>query len=66
MQIFVNGEAIQIEDGSSLAAVIAKLKLAPEHCATAINGQFVARKDRSTRLLCADDHIMTFEPITGG
>ena len=57
---------MQIEDGSSLAAVIAKLKLAPEHCATAINGQFVARNDREMRLLFADDHIMTFEPITGG
>ncbi|MFM8630115.1 MAG: sulfur carrier protein ThiS [Betaproteobacteria bacterium] len=66
MQIFVNGEAMQIEDGSSLAAVIAQLKLAPEQCATAINGQFVARNERDMRLIFADDHIMTFEPITGG
>ncbi len=57
---------MQIEDGSSLAAVIAQLKLAPEQCATAINGQFVARNERDMRLLFADDHIMTFEPITGG
>ena len=57
---------MQIEDGSFLADVIARLKLAPEQCATAINGQFVARNERGTRLLFADDHIMTFEPITGG
>jgi sulfur carrier protein len=66
MQIFVNGEAIEIEDGSSLAAVIAHLKLSPEQCATAINGQFVARNERGLRQLFANDHIMTFEPITGG
>ncbi len=57
---------MQIEDGSSLADVIAQLKLAPEQCATAINGQFVARNERGMRRLFADDHIMTFEPITGG
>jgi sulfur carrier protein len=66
MQIFVNGEAMEVEDGSSLAAVIAQLKLAPEQCATAINGQFIARHERALRLLFANDHIMTFEPITGG
>jgi sulfur carrier protein len=66
MQIFVNGESMQIEDGSSLADVIAQLNLAPEQCATAINGQFVARNERGMRRLSADDHIMTFEPITGG
>ncbi len=57
---------MQIEDGSSLADVIAQLNLASEQCATAINGQFVARNERGMRLLFADDHIMTFEPITGG
>ena len=66
MQIFVNGEAMQIEDGSSLADVISQLKLTAEQCATAVNGQFVSRNERASRLLFADDHIMTFEPITGG
>jgi sulfur carrier protein len=66
MQIFVNGESMQIEDGSSLADVISQLKLTAEQCATAVNGQFVSRNERASRLLFADDHIMTFEPITGG
>ncbi|NBW00191.1 MAG: sulfur carrier protein ThiS [Betaproteobacteria bacterium] len=66
MQIFVNGESMEIEDGSSLASVIALLKLAPEQCATAVNSEFVARGERALRRLQANDQIMTFEPITGG
>lgn len=66
MQIFVNGESMHIEDGSSLADVISQLKLTAEQCATAVNGQFISRNERASRLLFADDHIMTFEPITGG
>jgi sulfur carrier protein len=66
MQIFVNGEAMEVEEGTSLAAVIGLLKLTPEQCATAVNGQFVSRNERASRLLFSDDHIMTFEPITGG
>jgi thiamine biosynthesis protein ThiS len=57
---------MHIEDGSSLADVISQLKLTAEQCATAVNGQFVSRNERASRLLFSDDHIMTFEPITGG
>ena len=57
---------MEVEEGTSLAAVIGLLKLTAEQCATAVNGQFVSRNERASRLLFADDHIMTFEPITGG
>lgn len=34
--------------------------------ATAINGQFVARTDRSIRMLSDGDTVLCFSPITGG
>lgn len=38
----------------------------PESLATALNGQFVPRSQRASTLLRAGDHILTFQPITGG
>ena len=39
---------------------------APESLATAVNGQFVPRTQRSATVLRPGDHILTFQPITGG
>ncbi len=38
----------------------------PESVATALNGQFVPRSQRASTVLRAGDHILTFQPITGG
>lgn len=66
MQIFVNGTPMEIDASSSLAAVIKLLALHDTACATAVNQQFVPRQQREKTILKANDHIMTFEPITGG
>lgn len=66
MQVFVNGNAHDCPEGSTLADVLSQLQLAPASCATAVNGQFVARQSRQDRVLLSNDQIMTFAPITGG
>jgi len=66
MQIFVNGASMEVEAGLSLAAVVKLLSLHDPACATAVNQQFVPRQQREKTILKANDHIMTFEPITGG
>ena len=66
MQIFVNGNAREVDPQCDLAALIAQLGLGASSCATAVNGQFVARGQRAGTQLASGDQIMTFEPITGG
>ena len=66
MQVFVNSSAHDCPEGCTLADLLEQLQLAPASCATAVNGQFVARKARQDRVLAANDQIMTFAPITGG
>jgi len=66
MQIFVNGTSHDCPDGSTLADLLVQLELAPASCATAVNGQFVARQSRQDCVLAANDQVMTFAPITGG
>lgn len=64
--ITLNGEALHLPAGSSLADCIAKTNQVPESLATAINGEFVARHDRASRELFAGDTVFTFQAITGG
>ena len=66
MQVLINGKSIDIAQGSDLATVLSELGIQPEQCATAVNGEFVARSLRSERILHPNDQVMTFEPITGG
>lgn len=66
MQVFVNGTGHDCPEGSTLAELLAQLGLTPASCATAVNGQFVARQSRQDHVLSTNDQVMTFEPITGG
>ncbi|MBU3720975.1 MAG: sulfur carrier protein ThiS [Burkholderiaceae bacterium] len=66
MQVSINGKSVDIAQGSDLATVLSELGIRPEQCATAVNGEFVARPLRAERILSPNDQVMTFEPITGG
>jgi len=66
MQVLINGKLIDIAQGSDLATVLSELGIQPEQCATAVNGEFVARPLQSEKILHPNDQVMTFEPITGG
>lgn len=66
MQIFFNGTEVQCAEGCTLATLLDDLGVEPQRCATAVNSRFIARDQRQDTRLAAGDHIMTFEPITGG
>ncbi len=63
--IQVNGAPTRTTAGTLHDWVLAQ-GATPESLATALNGQFVARSQRASTVLRAGDHILTFQPITGG
>lgn len=62
----LNGEPTTAAPGTTLAALIERLGLAPRAVATSVNGEFVARDARGAHALRAGDQVMTFQPIVGG
>lgn len=64
--VLVNGKSVALSQGQTLSDLVDQLGLGQSACATAVNGQFVSRASRQTLILKSDDHVMTFEPITGG
>ena len=66
IEIRLNGQVRQLDDGSTLAALIASLGHAPAALATAVNGDFVPRDQRPACHLQPGDSVTTFQPITGG
>ena len=65
-QITLNGEPRSLDEGTSLADLVAALGHAPQALATAVNGEFVPRAARQGMQLREGDAVFTFQPITGG
>lgn len=65
LAIQVNGEP-QTTTAATLHDWVLTQGATPESLATAVNGQFVPRTLRAATVLHAGDHILTFQPITGG
>jgi sulfur carrier protein len=65
-QVTLNGEARRVDDGATLADLIASLGALPQALATAVNGDFVPRDARAQVQLREGDAVHTFQPITGG
>ncbi len=66
VNITVNGQTQQVPAGTDLAGLIDRLGTPPQALATAVNGEFVARGQRTQCLLREGDAVFTFQPITGG
>ncbi|MDB5956126.1 sulfur carrier protein ThiS [Ramlibacter sp.] len=65
-QITINGESRALQQGETLADVVAALGQPPQSLATAVNGEFVPRSARGTLQLRDGDAVFTFQPIQGG
>ena len=61
-----NDLTLPCPDGLTLAALLTAQGVQPEAVATAVNGEFVARDQRASQLLCAGDTVLTFQAIVGG
>lgn len=66
IEIRLNKERREIDEGTTLAALIKALGETPPAMATAVNGAFVPRTRREACCLRDGDVVMTFQPITGG
>jgi sulfur carrier protein len=65
-KITLNGEPRTVDEGATLADLVAALGVTPQSLATAVNGEFVPRGARASRPLREGDAVFTFQPITGG
>ncbi len=58
---------VSVPAGTTVAALLDQLPgLRIEAVATAVNGDFVARHQRTSRVLANGDTLLCFAPITGG
>ena len=64
--ITLDGQPRRLPAGATLAALVEQLGHAPERVGTAVNGAFVPRPDRASRVLQDGDQVLLFQPIVGG
>jgi sulfur carrier protein len=62
----LDGRPVPLTAGTTLAELVEQLGHAPQGVSTAVNGLFVARSQRASCLLQADDAVLLFQPIVGG
>ena len=66
MQIFVNGEAREIEAGTTLADLLAELGVQSRHVAVEANMQLVPRAAHGERRLADGDRLEIVTLVGGG
>lgn len=66
MNVLVNGKPHALRQAATLAGLVEELTSAPQNMATALNGDFIPRSQRSDRILREGDHITCFQLIAGG
>lgn len=65
MKIIVNGDAREIR-ASTLDAALSELGYEDSICATALNGEFIAKAARRDQRLLEGDRIEIVAPMQGG
>lgn len=65
MTITLNGERVECEEATTLAALITRMG-APPHTAAALNGQFVPRARHAETVLKEGDDVEVVGPMQGG
>ena len=66
MQIQLNGEAHELAEGSTLAALVAALDLAGKRIAVELNGEIAPRSQHASVVLRAGDRVEIVQAIGGG
>ena len=66
MQLFINGEARQVDSGCTMAALIAQLVLGGKRLAVERNGDIVPRSRYAETTLQPGDRIEIVHAIGGG
>lgn len=66
MNIIINGEEKIIAQGTTIAALVAELQLAPTQFAVEVNGRIVRKPEHPTTLLNQGDKVEIVRFIGGG
>ena len=66
MQITVNGKVMEVEDGTTIEALLRRLSIRMEFTAVALNREVAKRSTYSTTALRAGDHVEIVRPVGGG
>jgi sulfur carrier protein len=66
LHIRLNGEAKEVEDGSTLQALVEGLSLAPERVAVELNGEVVRRAEWPRVTLDEGDRVEVVHFVGGG
>ncbi len=66
MQVTVNGQPMEVEGGTSLEALLARLHVKREFTAVAVNREVAPRSAYATTLLRDGDRLEIVHPMGGG
>jgi len=66
MQLIVNGEAQQHEDGATISELLAKLEITSKRLAVEVNLEIVPRSDHASHRLMDGDRLEIVHAIGGG
>ncbi len=66
VDVTVNGQEHSFPAFSTMADLVERLERVPDSIATAVNGEFIVRSQRSAYTLCFGDQVDLFQPIVGG
>ncbi len=66
MHVRLNGEAREVEEGSTLQALVESLSLAPERVAVELNGEVVRRAEWPRVTLDEGDRVEVVHFVGGG
>lgn len=66
MQIIVNGDPLEIEDGITLSALLLRVGKPAEHVAIERNGDVVDPAEFAATKLCAEDKLEVVHFVGGG
>jgi sulfur carrier protein len=66
MEVFVNGNAKRIVDGTTIAGLLSELNVTQKHVAVEVNEQLVPRAKHAETLLKASDRLEVVTLVGGG
>lgn len=66
MRIFMNGDEVEIEEGTSIEDVILSFKLPKQGLAVAVNEAVVPKENWQSRKLADGDTVMLIRAVQGG
>lgn len=66
MNITLNGDAFELDEGSKLIDLIAQLDLVGKRFAIEVNEEIIVRSEHPTFVISADDSVEVVQAIGGG